>query len=189
MFYYSPDKHHRRSTRLKTYNYAWPGTYFVTIVVRGRGCLLGDEQTQQQNDAGRIVEEQWLDLPRRFPYCDLGESIVMPNHFHGMLVFHDDSYQDEPSFRGQPKGTLENSLGRVMQAFKSITTDDYIKGVHERDWPRFEKKVWLRGYWDRIIRDEAEWTRANNYIWNNPAQWKCDKHHPVENARLRADKM
>jgi len=158
----------------------------VTIVVRGHLCLLGDERTQERSEAGLIVEEQWLNLPHRFPFCSLGEWVVMPNHFHGILVFHDDSYKGEPSFQGQPKGTLKNSLGRVMQAFKSITTDNYIKDVHEKDWPQFEKKLWLRGYWDRVLRGEAEWKRANDYILNNPAQWECDKHHPEENTRLRS---
>jgi putative transposase len=147
--------------------------------------LLGDERTLELSDAGRMVEKQWLDLPVRFPFCELGDWVVMPNHFHGVLVFHDASHEEElePATLG---GTTEGSLGRVMQAFKSITTDRYIKGVHEKSWPPFEKKLWLRGYWDRIIRNEVEWTRANDYIFNNPAQWECDKRHPEENARLRA---
>ena len=132
-----------------------------------------------------MVEEQWLDLPHRFPFCDVGEYVVMPNHFHGILVFHDAAHEEEFE-TATIGGTAEGSLGRVMQAFKSQTTNDYIKGVHEKGWPQFEKKLWLRGYWDRIIRNEMEWTRANNYIFNNPAQWECDKHNPVENARLRA---
>ena len=110
----------------------------------------------------------------------------MPNHFHGLLVFHDDAHADEAGER-TIGGTLEGFLRRVMQAFKSLTTNAYCQGVYEHGWPPFEKKLWLRGFWDRVLRGEAEWTRANNYIWNNPAQWKCDKHHPVENARLRAE--
>jgi REP element-mobilizing transposase RayT len=65
-----------------------------------------------------------------------------------------------------------------MQAFKSLTTNQYIQGVRQHGWPPFEKQVWLRNYWERIVRDEREWRAAHEYIEQNPARWMDDKHHP-----------
>ena len=39
---FNPDKHHRRSIRLKGYDYSKPGAYFVTLCVKDRECLFGD---------------------------------------------------------------------------------------------------------------------------------------------------
>ncbi|RYX80907.1 transposase [bacterium] len=183
---YNPDSHHRRSIRLRSYDYSWPGTYFVTIIVSGRECLFGDVEDEdvRLNEAGRMIEQSWLDLPHRFPFCEVGEWIVMPNHFHGILILHTD-LTDKISTESRAGGTSENSLGRVVQAFKSLTTTTYAKGVHERSWPPFERRLWLRNYWDRIIRNDKEWQQANNYIFNNPAQWATDKQHPEVNKQLR----
>lgn len=187
---FNPDIHHRRSTRRRGFDYASPGVYFVTCVVRCRLCLLGEinEQGHELNAAGEMIARQWRDLENRFSFCQPRDFVVMPNHFHGLLRFHTDSNWEpsEPSASDEsPRGTLEDSLGRVMQAFKSCSTDDYIEGVHQHDWPRFERKLWLRNYWDRVVRNEDEWGRALSYIENNPIYWLEDKHHPETNLLLR----
>ena len=82
---------HRRSLRLKTYDYATPGAYFVTIVVQGRMCLFGDivEGAMRLNDAGRMVE-YWLgEFSEHFPNVSLDVSVVMPNHVHFVVVIVD----------------------------------------------------------------------------------------------------
>ena len=188
---FDPEIHHRRSIRRRGFDYSSAGAYFVTIVVRYRLCLFGDIENNELicNPAGAMVVAQWLHLGIRFPFCTPTDFVVMPNHFHGILVLQpgDDwkplENDQEPD---APRGTLKNSLGRVMQAFKSCSTDDYIQGVYEQDWPRFEKKLWLRNYWDRILRDDEEWGRAQDYIAQNPRRWIEDKHHPETNFNLRA---
>ena len=39
MMIYNPDEHHRRSIRLKNYDYSKNGYYFITICTRKRECL------------------------------------------------------------------------------------------------------------------------------------------------------
>jgi REP element-mobilizing transposase RayT len=84
---YNPQIHHRRSIRLKGYDYAQAGLYFVTICVQDRACLFGEITDGQMrcNDAGTMVENEWLKLPERFTNIHLHEYIVMPNHFHAIL--------------------------------------------------------------------------------------------------------
>ncbi len=88
---YDPDRHHRRSIRLKEYDYSQAGAYFVTFVTHGRQCLFGhvdDDGIMHHNEWGMIVAECWMDIPRHFPHVTLDEWVVMPNHVHGILVFH-----------------------------------------------------------------------------------------------------
>ena len=84
---YDPAKHHRRSIRLKGYDYSRAGLYFITICTQNRACLFGQIENGEMklNDAGRMVENQWLKLPERFQNIALHEYIVMPNHFHAIL--------------------------------------------------------------------------------------------------------
>lgn len=81
------DKHHRRSIRLKGYDYSQEGAYYVTIVTWRREFLFGEIVNQEMmlNKVGKIVEWEWLELPKRLSYVELGEYVVMPNHFHGIL--------------------------------------------------------------------------------------------------------
>jgi hypothetical protein len=84
---YNPDIHHRRSIRLRGYDYSRHGAYYVTVCIQGHKCLLGEIALGQmnQNDAGRLVEQAWKWIPRQFPTAEMDEHIVMPNHFHGIL--------------------------------------------------------------------------------------------------------
>ena len=82
---YDPQKHHRRSIRLKGYDYSQAGAYFITIVAQARACLFGEvvDGEMRLNDAGRMV---WDDLPERFPGLELDAFGVMPNHVHGIII-------------------------------------------------------------------------------------------------------
>jgi hypothetical protein len=84
---YDPDIHHRRSIRLREYDYSQPGAYYVTICVQDHQCLLGEvvQGQMNHNDAGRMVDRDWRSIPTQFPAVELDECIVMPNHFHGIL--------------------------------------------------------------------------------------------------------
>lgn len=85
---YDPERHHRRSIRLKGYDYAQAGAYFVTTVTHDRACLFGEVVNAQMrpNDAGRMVERWWQELNRKFPTVRTGAFVVMPNHIHGIIV-------------------------------------------------------------------------------------------------------
>ena len=84
---YDPQTHHRRSIRLRGYDYARAGAYFVTIVVQDRVCLFGEVvgDEVQLSVAGRMVQRVWRETPRRFPGVEVGDFVVMPNHVHGIV--------------------------------------------------------------------------------------------------------
>jgi putative transposase len=87
-----------------------------------------------------------------------GEPCVRPVAANNVLFAH-------------ANGTADGSLGRIIQAFKSITTNQYIGGVREHHWMPFEKRFWQRGFYDRIVRNNAELERNRDYIMGNPARW------------------
>ncbi len=185
----------RRSIRLKGYDYSRSGHYFITVCTQHRACLLGhiDNGAMLLNDAGRMVENQWLVLPHRFPHIRLLQHVVMPNHLHGIIHCRGEPCvrpenhgmdeglgvnHDKGEHKVRPYGTGLGSLGRVVQAFKSITTHDYIFGVRNEHWPAFEGKLWQRNYWEHIVRDEDDFQRISAYIRDNPACWVGDKLNP-----------
>ncbi len=84
---YNSKIHNRRSIRLKGYDYSQAGLYFITICVQNREWLFGKIENDEMilNDAGKMVEIEWLNLKNLFPNIELHEYITMPNHFHGIL--------------------------------------------------------------------------------------------------------
>jgi putative transposase len=198
---YDPQKHHRRSIRLKGYDYTQAGAYYITIVAQNRTCLFGSvvNGEVQLNDAGKMLQSQWEALPQRFPNIELDESIVMPNHWHGILVITDKTTNvgampcarpgsGQPS-TGQPQGIAptehDHVLGEIVGAWKSIVTDEYIDGVRQLNWQPFDRKLWQRNYWEHIVRDEDDLNRIREYIINNPANWELDENNP-KNAKPKS---
>lgn len=190
---YDPSKHHRRSIRLKGYDYSQAGAYYFTIVAQHRACLFGDiiVSTIQLNAAGEMLWEQWLALPQRFPNVELDEFVVMPNHVHGILLITDESditrrgapswSPNPPSNPGQAQGTAPTrnpALGNILGAWKSLATNEYIQGVNQMHWQPFERKLFQRDYWEHIIRTDRELDMIREYIINNPANWAADDHNP-----------
>ncbi len=84
-----PARRHRRSIRLQRYDYSQAGAYFITICTQDRACLFGEvvDGDMRLNDAGRMTERWWLELDRKFRWVETDEYVVMPNHFHGVIVF------------------------------------------------------------------------------------------------------
>jgi len=192
---FDPNKHHRRSIRLPEYDYAQAGAYYVTIVAWHREYLFGDVVNKKMvlNQYGRIVQLEWLELPKRLPYIELGAFIVMPNHFHGILIFHDvgatrqglikalannvslpkrttDGVDGSPL----PNGPQPKSLGAVMAQFKSRVTKRLWKFPSLKGTP-----VWQRNYYEHIIRNERDLQNKTNYIESNPMLWDEDDENPA----------
>jgi REP element-mobilizing transposase RayT len=192
---YNPGKHHRRSTRLKEYNYAQAGAYFVTICTQNRECLFGEivNDKMMLNDAGRMVQTEWEQLRERFPSIELDAYIVMPNHFHAIVIITDpNDVNVGAGLVPAPNGATTNgatttgattrvapTLGDIVGAFKSLTTNAYIRGVRELGWPPFDKRVWQRNYYERIIRNERELNAIRQYIHDNPGNWFDDVENPT----------
>src|SRR5258708_3870279 len=99
---YDPAKHHRRSIRLPGYDYSQAGAYYVTIVTQGRECLFGDVANgeMQLNATGKIVRWEWERLAQRFKFVELGAFVVMPNHIHGIIIFHETVGATRPGLTG-----------------------------------------------------------------------------------------
>ena len=178
---YDPTKHHRRSIRLPHYDYSRSGAYFITICVQERLCLFGEVQNEQicLSPAGRMIQDAWDALPERFPFVTTDAFIVMPNHVHGIVWLNNDGLArcTEVSPR-RPMGTEEASLGRIVQGFKSLTTNQYINGVKQQGWPRFNGRVWQSNYFEHVIRDDDSLAAIQEYIDTNPLRWPQDQQNP-----------
>ena len=172
------DHPHRLSLRLKGYDYAQNGAYSVTICTQGRLCLfgqVGDDGDVQLNNAGIWVATWWERLSERFPGIELDVFVVMPNHLHGVVVIFDD--------------TSRVSLSRLIQWFKTMTTNTYIHGVREHNWESFPGKLWQRSFYDKIIRNDRVLDAIRIYIEFNPLRWALDQDNPANwtNTRGRAE--
>jgi len=182
---YNSDIHHRRSIRLKGFNYATPGAFFVTVCTQERQCLFGEISAGKirLSDQGRMLHDAWDELPTRFPFIELDQFVVMPNHVHGIIVLTNSTSgrstadgSSQGDHKDRPDGT--GTLGRVVQAFKSTTTHEYILGVRQHGWLPFPGKLWQRNYYERVIRNEEELQRVREYISNNPLTWETDEENP-----------
>jgi len=93
---YDPNRHHRRSIRLKGYDYSRPGAYFITIVAQDRACLFGKvvDGVMHLSEVGQIVAESWQWLAAQYDYVTLDAWVVMPNHIHGIIVITDQGGDD-----------------------------------------------------------------------------------------------
>ncbi|MBK7888536.1 MAG: transposase [Bacteroidetes bacterium] len=172
---YIPHLHHRRSIRLKGYDYSQEGLYFITICQQDRECLFGEivDGEMLLNDAGKMVDDVWLKIPERFPHVLLHEYIIMPNHFHAILEILGSAPAVRATLVVAPDKAA--ALGDILGAFKSISTVEYIQGVKKCGWPTFNGKLWQRDFFDHIIRNERSFHRISRYILNNPKNWKGDK--------------
>lgn len=88
---YTPEKHHRQSIRLKGYDYAQAGAYFITLCTHGREYLFGEvvNGVMRLNEWGTIVREEWIKTAVLRPRVVLDAFVVMPNHLHGIIVLND----------------------------------------------------------------------------------------------------
>ncbi|HEX8453948.1 MAG TPA: transposase [Longimicrobium sp.] len=201
---YYPDQHHRRSIRLRDYDYSMPGAYFVTICVEGRRCLFGQihDATLIPNDAGHMVHYWCDEVANRFNGVRVGERVIMPNHLHAILYLGTDAVdcvgadlrvcppspppRCPPDARQNPlphPGTCADAaegahagapLPRVVQWFKTMTTNAYIRGARDHGWARFDGRLWQRNYYERVLRDDDRLARARRYVAENPVRWRDD---------------
>ncbi len=189
---YNPDKYHRQSIRLRSYDYSQPGAYFVTICSLERECIFGEIADGQigLNALGEIVEVCWHNLPHHYSQLGLDAFVVMPNHIHGIILLGDartcgaeaDDGHDVGARHASPlrSGTASGSLGAVIGSFKSAAA----KQINQmRGTP--SALVWLRNYYEHVIRDAHELDVVRRYVKNNPAQWALDEENPDVSAERK----
>lgn len=154
----------RKPTRAPGFDYRMPGPYFVTVCTQDRRLLFGSalDEGVQRSAAGDMVAEVWCTAAGVFSGVVLDAYVIMPNHVHAIVTLGTDAVEHNPT------------LGDVMKWFKTLTTVRYAKGVANRDWPRFNDRLWQRGSYDHILRNEADLDRVRAYIEANPWTWGRD---------------
>jgi putative transposase len=156
---YNHDLHHRRSIRLKGYDYSIAGAYFITICTHQREHLFGDiiDGEISVNKLGNIAKLHWQQLQECHSHLKIDEYIVMPNHLHGIIILLDSSID-------RPK-----SISEIIRGFKTFSARRINTIRKQRGIP-----VWQRDYFDRIIRTDEELDNVRRYIINNPQNWETD---------------
>jgi putative transposase len=181
---YDPNRHHRRSIRLRDYDYTRAGAYFITIVCQDRICLFGDvvDGVMCLNDAGCMVQTMWDEIPMFYPGVDIDACSIMPNHMHGIVLLFEIDDIGQPQGAGQPQGVapaVRMSLPDVVHRFKTLTTKHYTDGVKQFGWMPYNGRVWQRNYYEHIIRSERSLQRIRDYIDANPMKWDIDPENPA----------
>jgi REP element-mobilizing transposase RayT len=180
---YNPEIHHRRSIRLKGYDYSQSGYYFITICTQGRRCLFGEIEEDRMilNDAGKMIGHWWNELKNKYANIEIEEYVIMPNHCHGIINIvgttvgadlcvcpeNDLGENADSPIRGRP-------INEMIQWFKTMTTNEYIRNVKQNRWGPFDGKLWQRNYYEQIVHDEISLRHIREYIVNNPNQWQKD---------------
>ena len=191
---FDPHIHHRRSIRLKGYDYSQTGGYFVTVVAWHRECLFGEVMNGEMvlNEYGKIANECWLAIPEHFPNVELGAYIIMPNHVHGIIVIRSNEspltmktvddrrgaallrpYDEQNPHKINVK---PGSLGAIVRSYKSAVSYRINKEHHATG-------IWQRNYYEHIIRNEKDLQNKTDYIEANPLLWDEDDENPVNANR------
>lgn len=159
----------RKHPRLKSHDYSQNGYYYITICTQGKLPALSRVVGQGLAPAavaltpmGKIIEEQLLYLPNRYPFVEIDKYVIMPNHIHAIIIFGDEANQTAGA---SPRPTLMNVVG----AFKSLSTrlcnqSDNMQG----------RKIWQASFYEQVIRDKEGYQSARQYIDENPAKWVED---------------
>ena len=196
------NKYRVESTRLQHWDYSSDGAYFVTICTKDRKELFGEIRNgiMGLNEMGNAAAICWQNISSHFPFVELDDWVVMPNHVHGVIIINKQNNaqtttvtvpsvpsvetQNFASLRGERGGRnngfdnlnankfgpQSKNLASIMRGFK-IGVTKYAKS-NNIDFK------WQARYYDHIIRDENELNRICEYIQNNPWKWEQDRNNP-----------
>ncbi len=192
---YNSQLHHRRSTRLKEYDYSQAGLYFITICCHNRECFFGEIKSVEAfhgmskkisekiathplmilNEPGKIADTYWLNIPNHFSHVVLHEHIVMPNHVHAIIELIDPAVGIR---HGLPLHIPSNynAFGKSVAGSISVILNQYKSSVkrwcNKNDHEYFQ---WQTRFYDHLINDDKSYHTIAEYIVNNPVQWSNDK--------------
>jgi putative transposase len=178
------DKYRISSTRLEGWRYR-EGRFYVTICTKGKYPWFGkiEDRTMVLSEVGSIVHDCWNHIPQIRSNVQLGEYVIMPNHFHGILILfpQDDGLLCTPvetpqwgvstTVQHHPKyhpEWMSGCLGSIINQFKGVCTKR-IRNEIDCDF------MWQPKYHDHLIRDENELQAIRTYIINNPRNWRDDQ--------------
>jgi len=176
-----PHRLNRHSIRLRGYDYTQAGLYFLTICAYRGQCLFGKIRNGKMlfNEAGRIVLRVWQALPARFPSVSLDTWVVMPNHFHGIIVLQGAGLTPMKGAASSAPTPGRVALGRIARAFKSLSAIQVNRKLGRTGSP-----LWQRNYYERVIRRGADLDDIRRYIAENPSRWAEDPENPAASSGL-----
>jgi putative transposase len=178
------NKYRITSARLHGYDYGSNAAYFITICTQNRECFFGDinNNEMQLNQLGHFARQFWLEIPNHFPFVELGNFVVMPNHTHGILIVKkSDSFtrriainrdSTDPTSQtnskrggitGDKNPMLHDNISRIIRWYKGRSTFEIRK--IRADF------AWQARFYDHIIRNSDSFNRISEYIKSNPQNW------------------
>ena len=168
------NKYRIPSSRLQNWNYGSPGLYFITVCTKNREHYFGEiiNGEMMLNEIGIFVHSEWIKTPGIRPdmNLELGEFVVMPNHFHGIMIIGENEFNGRDAMHRVSTnkfGPQSKNLGSIMRDFKSaVTTHSKILNI---------EFGWQARFHDHIIRSYEEFIQISKYILSNPAHWKDDR--------------
>ena len=104
-----------------------------------------------------IIHKWVRETERKFPNIAIDKYVIMPDHLHLIVTIKERH--------------AGRSLPDVMRFFKTMTTNDYIRGVKDGTLTPFDGKLWQKSYYDHVIRNQQDYNEIWEYIENNPAKW------------------
>jgi putative transposase len=169
--------HHRRSIRLKGYDYAGEGLYFITICTSEKQYLFGQfvDAQMQLSDIGAQAQKCWAEIPQHFPNVVLHEYVIMPNHVHGIIEIVGAKNLSPRVTDDSEFGTRANDDSPLRPNGTSKTVGSIIRGFKIGVTKFAGHSVWQRNYYEHIIRDYVDYLRIADYISDNPKNWNRDK--------------
>lgn len=185
----------------------------MTICTNGKACVFGEikDDNIALSEIGKVVHEHWMDVPKHFPSVELDDFVIMPNHFHGIIILNEPRKGETPEKqirtgeapemrmrRGEVSSPLEGKetsrkqTGDETSPPRNVTLGKVIgyfkyqstKAINEKHGTP-GVKLWQRSYYEHIIRNDADLMRIRTYIANNPLRWALDEENPAtsrENA-------
>jgi putative transposase len=170
-------KYHRRSIRLREYPYTQVGAYFLTMCTFNKAPLFGKLQDGKMllSPLGFIVEDCWTEIPNHFARAELDLYVMMPNHFHGIVV------QESPGRGTACRALTAEQFGRpvpesvptIVRSFKFAATKRANESLGAPG-----AALWQRNYFEYVIRDAQSLNRIREYIATNPVKWESDRNNP-----------
>lgn len=166
---YNPDIHHRKSVRIKGYDYSKEGMYFITICTQNRECILGTIKNEKSilNDYGKIINEEILKTNEIRQNAEINNYIIMPNHVHMIIEINEKlGFEDKDSNQGvcnTPLQSPSQTIGAIVRSIKGKISS------------KIGYRIWQKNYYEHIIRNEKELYKIQEYIQYNPLNWDKDK--------------
>lgn len=139
----------RKRMRLRDFDYSSEGAYFLTLCLQKKLFLF-------ENHRAKEMVEKWIvEIENKYENVTVDCYVVMEDHVHLILFITEGN---------------QISLSEIMKWFKTMTTNEYIRGVRDRVYEPFEKKLWQRSFYDHIIRNDEDLNEKREYVMNNPAK-------------------